>query len=810
MTISKISDNIFLKDDIYYVVKNDIVFAKSFSLEDMYSAKSILIKYNWNLSIIGEEVIQYSSGVFRVFHVENNLLKLVVKINENDVDYNQPKSSFVFLYGKYYFLIYDSKILGVFNSLNHAFIAETFLNNYSWDLSKLLYLLYYVSDYWVVINIENGILTFLYVSLMKNKVEFFLKSIGLNNISNCISPNAKKEFNFDDKKSNNKQIKRFVSSNNSNLAKNKSISKLDYDGEFFDNNSSNLNFMVCVYEDNSTMDFSYKKLTNLIEIDKFIFKKDNAFIVIKSNIFYGFALEKDGAYLIKNLLDQIDWDIKRLNDLNQIPYGYGYYWIINTSMGYVSCVASFSNYDDAYDNYNSFLSKMVYNFSSSNVSKITQKEISIIKQNNNFHLIRKFKGKTKLFGIFSTKNRAKIGKYILEKNNWNLNKIDENNCIFNVNDFYWVVNIKNDLLEICDNFYSYDEAYNFIHGIEYDDSLIDSMDDNLPVKIKSNELVRYDDLVFEKDNNFLVIKSDILYGISYSKKGIGVLKYLLDDINWDYHKFHTIGNIVYRDSYYWVMDFSNGYILCVDFFKDYDGALECFESKNFEKNIFIVDSGYDNVLISKYDGQYRLTAEFKGKELLFGIFPFKKYAEIAKLVLEKNNWNLNMISKDNIFFEKGSYWVINVVDNLLDVLGNFETYDEAQEYCDGINYDLKDMYLFLTGNENNNLDEKDNAISNIKYYHQSINKKVNSPIKKPINQSTDKSHKKSVKKYSTSHNLKKSSKHKINDYIYKIGDSYHIFNMIDGEFIHFGEFNSLTEANDYLELLMALNWKMID
>ena len=39
MTISKISDNIFLKDDIYYVVKNDIVFAKSFSLEDMYSAK---------------------------------------------------------------------------------------------------------------------------------------------------------------------------------------------------------------------------------------------------------------------------------------------------------------------------------------------------------------------------------------------------------------------------------------------------------------------------------------------------------------------------------------------------------------------------------------------------------------------------------------------------------------------------------------------------------------------------------------------------------------------------------------------------
>lgn len=210
MKSSKISDNIFLKEDIYYVIEKDIVFARSFSLDDMYSAKAILIKYNWDLNNISGDIICYKSSFFRVFRVENNLLKLVVKIKDDDVNYDNPKSSSIFLNGDYYFLIKNSKILGVFNSLNHALIAETLLKDYSWDLNKLLYIVYYVSEYWIVIDIDNGVLTFLYVSLFKDDTKLFLKKTKLDN-SNCIDPNNKKEFfNSDNEKTGKTGRKNFL------------------------------------------------------------------------------------------------------------------------------------------------------------------------------------------------------------------------------------------------------------------------------------------------------------------------------------------------------------------------------------------------------------------------------------------------------------------------------------------------------------------------------------------------------------------------------------------------------------------------
>ncbi|MEE0024324.1 hypothetical protein [Methanobrevibacter sp.] len=800
----KISDNIFLKEDIYYVIEKDIVFARSFSLDDMYSAKSILIKYNWDLNIIQGDVIHYKSGFFRVFRVENNLLKLVVKIKEDDVGYDYPKSSFIFLNGDYYFLIKDSKILGVFNSLNHALIAETFLNGYSWNLKKLLYQLYYVLEYWIVIDIENGVLTFLNVSLFKDDVKLFLDKTGLYNFSNYINPNDKKEFfNSKNEKSGKRGRKKISSMNSSNLFKKEITKKKSNNVKKISKNDSKSNFnsVVRVYDMDS--DFSFRKLSNLNKIDDFVYKRGNEFVVIKSSTFYGFSNNKCGVYLIISLLDEIGWDINKLNNLNRIPYKYGYYWVINTSRGYISCIDSFLDYGDAYDCYNSLLSynnnkySIGFNFSSSSTSKKNLENISIIKPNKDFHLIREFNGKTKLFGIFSSKKFANVGKSILEKNKWNLNKIGENNSIFYVQDSYWVVNVKNELLNLCQNFDSYDEAYNFVNGISYEKNVVDLLD-KFPVKIKSNELKRYEKFVFEKDDNFLIIKSDILFGVSYSKEGIGVLKQVLDDIDWNHHKFNTIGNIVYKNNYYWVMDYSKGYILCVDFFKDYDGALECFESKNFDKSIHFADSTHKNVVISKSDGQYRLTAEFKGNTLLYGVFPFKKYAEIAKLILEKNNWNLNIISKDNIFFENGYYWIINVVDDLLIVLGNFNSYDEAFEYYKGINYDLDSMYYFLTKPNDSNFENK-NYLSEIKSYRKSINKTNGGVIKKPR------------RKFKNSFNSKKevnSSNQKINDYIYKINDSYHIFNMVDGEFIHFGEFNSLNKANNRLRVLMDNNWNV--
>ena len=322
--------------------------------------------------------------------------------------------------------------------------------------------------------------------------------------------------------------------------------------------------------------------------------------------------------------------------------------------------------------------------------------------------------------------------------------------------------------------------------------------DKFPVKIKPNELKRYEKFVFEKDNNFLIIKSDILFGVSYSKEGISVLKYLLENINWNYRKFSTIGNIVYRNNYYWVMDYSKGYVICVDFFKDYDGALECFESKNFEKNIFIMDSDHTNVKISRYGGQYKLTAEFKGKEVLYGIFPFKKYAEVAKSILEENNWNLNVISKENIVFEMDCYWIIDVVDDLLIIFGNFDNYDEAYEYYKGINYDLDTTYSFLKDSNYPSFIEKDNALAEIKSYRKSINKLNNFVISKPRRNSN--------KYYSSNKEKFNSSNEKINDYIYKIDGSYHIFNMVDGEFIHFAEFNSLSRAKKHLKVLMRNDW----
>ena len=258
-------------------------------------------------------------------------------------------------------------------------------------------------------------------------------------------------------------------------------------------------------------------------------------------------------------------------------------------------------------------------------------------------------------------------------------------------------------------------------------------------------------------------------------------------------------NIIYKDDYYWVMDFSNNYILCVDFFKDYDDALDCYASKEYKNNSIISNKIYTNVLINKIGDKFHLTAEFNGKKILFGVFSFRRYADIAKIILEKNDFNLEKIIENNgIFFEYEKYWLVTVNDGLLDVLGNFNTYDDAFEYYKGIDYNINDAYLFFTKNDAF-IGEKDEFSSETS--------------KKSLNKNNDKSKKeqqlKSVKKYSSNPKFKfNSSYRKINDYIYEIENKYHVFKMVDGEFTHFGEFDSLSEANDHLEFLIAIGWNI--
>lgn len=780
MKSSKNSEHIFLKEGTYFLINDDKVFAKSSSIDDIYSAEYILIKYDWNLEIISENVINYKSDFFRVFTVEDNLLKLVDKFNKDSILKDNPKSDYVFLSHDTYFLIYEARIIGVFNSLNHAFIAENLLKNNSWDLNKLCKEMYFVLDYWVIIDIVDGILTFLHVSVFKENPFSFLKSRKLKNTNDINKKLTKKK---SEKKSLNSDDNNIFTNGLVEKSKNKNL-----------NHYSTLNLILKVQKGNSNSkdEFSFKTFKNLNKIDEFIYEGKDIFVITKSKILYGISDNCEGALLIKYLLDEINWDINRLGDLKHINYKEGYYSVIDISEGYIHFIDFYTNYDDAFECFDSFVfekKSLINNNSkvskSSNTSKKKRSVVTIKKSYDDFHLIREFKGKMKLFGIFSCMEHAKIAESILRKNYWNLDRIGGENSIFFADDSYWVVEVSNDLLNICSNFDTYDEAYNFQNGITDEGSEL-TEEGQFPIKMKSNELIRVDKYVFKKDDYFLIIRSDILFGVSYSKEGINVLKYILNDINWDYDYIKSIENIFYSDGYYWVMDISKGYILCVDFFKDYDSAFDCFESKNFEKNIH-VNNDYENILISKIQGQFHLTAKINGKKSLFGIFPFKKYAEIAKLILEKNNCNLELISKEYIYFEEDSYWVVDVIDGLLNIGGRFNSYDDAYEYHKGIHYDLDGLYVVNNINFNKT---KNNAISKIKSYQKSINNK------KPQLNDSNKLYRKKTNP----------SMRKVNEYIYEIDGIYHIFNMIDGEFIHFGEFKSLNAANKKLKKLISINW----
>lgn len=605
MNTSKISDYIFLKEDIYFIKNNGKIFAKSFSLDDLLAIEDILIKYNWNLDIFrNNNFIFYQSNVFRVLTLNEKLLFVSSKFNKSSISEYNSKSKYIFMNGEYYFLIKNSKILGVFNSLNHAFIAETLLKNNMWDLNKLCHKLYYISEHWIVIDIVDDVLIFLFSSLFPDKIKTFFDNTKI-----------KKDFSFID------------------------------------------------------------------------FPKGN---------------------------------VNQLNSINR------------------------------------------------NIKKNYRKRSKAKSKTSNKKNISKKKSKVK-------------PKSSINKSSSKDNEESAKQKIF---------------IENTEN-----EDY----GFELTFNSKESKEDNLKndffklTSMRSNNLKRVDKYIFEKDNKFVIIQSNKLYGVSYKKQGAFVIKNLLDSIEWNFHKFNTLENIIYKDDYYWVIDVSNNYILCVDFFKDYDDALDCYASKKFKNNNVDGIKIYSDVLIKKIDNQFHLTVKFYGKNILFGIFPFKRHADVAKIILEKNDFNLERIIENNgIFFEYGKYWLVSVNDGLLDVVGSFDTYDEAFEYYKGIEYDLNSAYVFLT--KNTDFIEEDEISSEIGTYEKPLNKYDIEPIKKQEN---------SVKKDSSKPNVKfNSSNRKINDYIYQMGEKYHIFHMVDGEFEHFGEFNSLGEANDYLEFLIAVDWNV--
>lgn len=153
-------------------------------------------------------------------------------------------------------------------------------------------------------------------------------------------------------------------------------------------------------------------------------------------------------------------------------------------------------------------------------------------------------------------------------------------------------------------------------------------------------------------------------------------------------------------------------------------------NKTSKKSIENVGSKYGSN-IYKYGEFFTITKQINRKTVNFGKFNNLDDAKFVKNLLVENNWKLSRIRNNDIYQNGDLYWVIKVLNNKINILGKFYSYQQAKEHVEWLVSKFKtdeNFEVYVPKKENNEEFNKENylkTVSNISGWEKLVFNTIN-------------------------------------------------------------------------------------
>ncbi|MDO5848510.1 MAG: hypothetical protein Q4P18_03155 [Methanobrevibacter sp.] len=158
--------------------------------------------------------------------------------------------------------------------------------------------------------------------------------------------------------------------------------------------------------------------------EKHIYKKNNVFVVNKhldGANFHAKFDNLDDAVALRDILNDVEWDMDYLEGLNNIIELNNHFWVFfmnDSLMLYV--LESFDSLDDALKNRDSLIEEFEHE-----IVKKPKHDKNIYKRRNGFSVVKRIDGVLTTFGTFDTREEAIEARDELMANNWNRDEKEE-------------------------------------------------------------------------------------------------------------------------------------------------------------------------------------------------------------------------------------------------------------------------------------------------------------------------------------------------------------------------------------------------
>lgn len=459
--------------------------------------------------------------------------------------------------------------------------------------------------------------------------------------------------------------------------------------------------------DNSVMNMSF--LTPQIEQklnktdEKYIFQCGNLFLIINEfngfKIIFDILLSLEDAIFKKNDLVARGWPISKIlfDELgtvftDNIMEKDGKFIVFNYYNNNLNIFGEFSSKKDAI--------KLKYDLIETgwDINKIKASKYGTyiyLTNRNIFAIIKYINGKHRSFGYFKNLEDAKLAKNILINLNWDLSKINLDNCIFKMDTNLFILLFPVDgKIKILEKFSSFDEAFKFKSKV--------------PDKIDALNQInksKYGEYIYRAQSGSFFISKFVAgkqrnYGHFKNLDDARFVKSILVDLNWDLTKINKY-NCIFKtkDGLNIILGIVEGNVKILGKFHTFHDAYEFKNLFDFEK---LGDGKRKTIKKDRYifkkNSKFYILKRIDGKLKEFGVFDSRKDAIASRDRLISNNWEIEMDSVENevtlvvnhVYFDGDYYFIKNIVEGEERIYGVYKNKDVA----------IKDKTTFVMENWN--------------------------------------------------------------------------------------------------------------
>lgn len=360
-------------------------------------------------------------------------------------------------------------------------------------------------------------------------------------------------------------------------------------------------------------------------------QSNNRYIIQKSinnkTVRYGFAFTLPGAYALRGLVSENDWDLDKIDDYNFV-YDGKFYFVFVKYQHQMYVFGRFKELEDSFLLERNLNTKYIF-------SKKSRLSPNIYEHGRKFVVSRFEDGIDKVYGSYPSYDEAIFVRNLLEENDWNMDYFINNN-IFKKDDEYIILVKLDNKVRLLSTYSVYDDAVNQLDYV---------IDDYMVNKSKRRE-AKY---IYKVKNKYVIQKfykgKMRVFGRFASFEDAVTIKRLLAKLNWDISNVNEGNNIFKIHGEYAVILEDNNQLHLLGTFNTFEEAMKNKNNLISDKVTFLnsLANPYSkkNKYIKKSNKGYSVSKRIDGELITFGTYNNYDEAVAERDKFEADNWKTN-------------------------------------------------------------------------------------------------------------------------------------------------------------------------